>query len=116
MKVVKISDLKSEEPVSAHFIGKVGVQTMQDDRSSDDPRIIVVNFTPGAHSEFHVHNFDQILYVTKGKGVISTDNGESVVLPGTIIFLRAGDRHQHAAAKDSEFSHLVINANRVQRQ
>jgi quercetin dioxygenase-like cupin family protein len=53
-------------------------------------------------------SIDQILIVTKGKGIIATESEEISVVPGDIFFIPAGDKHWHGAAKDSIFSHFYV--------
>jgi len=108
MKVVRISDIEAQDgSTNKIFKGKVSVQNIIGE-STDEFRVIVVNFSPGAVNVFHTHTFDQVLYVTEGKGVVSTEAEEIVVTPGTVIFIPAGENHWHGATKDSAFSHIAI--------
>jgi quercetin dioxygenase-like cupin family protein len=70
--------------------------------------ILLVTFSPGARLNFHTHTFEQILYVTEGKGIVATRQKEQTVTPGTVIFIPAGEVHWHGATKDSSFSHIAI--------
>jgi len=107
MKVVRTSDVEAQESTSKIFRGRV---TRQDiiGKSADEFRVSVINFTPGAVNVFHIHTFDQILYVTEGTGIVATENEEVTVTPGTVILIPAGESHWHGATKDSVFSHIAI--------
>ena len=107
MKVVRISDVKAEKATSPIFSGEVSRQDLIGE-DEDETRISVINFSPGAVNVFHTHTFDQILYVTEGKGIVAMENEEVTVTPGTIIVFPAGERHWHGATKDSAFSHIAI--------
>ena len=108
MKVVKISDVKAEESTSKIFRGgKVSIQRLIGE-STNELRVIEVNFSPGAACVFHTHTFEQVLYVTEGKGIVATENEEITVTPGTIIFIPAGEKHWHGATKDATFSHIAM--------
>jgi len=108
MKVVRIGDIEAQdESTNKIFKGKVSIQHIIGE-STGDFRVIVVHFSPGAVNVFHTHTFDQILYVTEGKGIVTTENEEVTVVPGTIIFIPAGENHWHGATKDSAFSHIAI--------
>ena len=107
MKVVRISEVKAQESTSKSFRGKVRTQSIIG-KSGDELRVTVVNFSPGAVNVFHTHTFDQILYVTKGTGIVATESEEVTVTPGTFIFIPAGERHWHGATKDTAFSHIAI--------
>ena len=108
MKVVNIGDVAaqdaSDNPI---FRGKVSIQRLIGD-GSGDLRVSVVNFSPGAVNVFHTHTFDQVLYVTQGEGIVSTEEKEVKVTPGTVIFIPAGENHWHGATKESKFSHIAI--------
>lgn len=108
MKVVKTSDIEAQESTSQIFRGKVSMQPIIG-KSEDELRVAVVNFSPAAVNVFHTHTSDQILYVTKGKGIVATENEEVSVTPGTFIFIPAGERHWHGATKDTAFSHIFIS-------
>jgi len=108
MKVVKISDIKAGESTNPIFTGgKVSIQRLIGEKE-DELRVSVVNFSPGAVNVLHTHTYDQILYVTEGKGIVATENEEITVTPGTIIFIPAGEKHWHGATKDTAFSHIAI--------
>ena len=107
MKVVKISEVKAEESTSKIFRGKVTTQRLVGE-SSDEFRVSVVNFSPGAVNVLHSHTFSQVLYVTEGTGIVATENEEITVTPGTVIFIPAGEKHWHGATKDTAFSHIAV--------
>lgn len=108
MKVVKTSDIEARESTSKIFRGKVSIQHLIGE-SEDELRAAVVNFSPGAVNVFHTHTSDQILYATKGTGIVATKSEEITVTPGTIIFIPAGEKHWHGATKDAAFSHIFIS-------
>ena len=108
MKVVKTSDIEAQESTSKIFRGKVSIQPIIGE-SEDELRAAVVNFSPGAVNVFHTHTSDQILYVTKGTGIVATTSDEVTVTPGTFILIPAGEKHWHGATKDTAFSHIFIS-------
>jgi len=107
MKVIKTSNTEAQESANKIFRGKVSIQSVIG-KSEDDLRVIVVNFSPGAVNVFHSHTFNQLLYVTEGKGIVATESREVTVTPGTFIFIPAGEKHWHGATKETAFSHLAI--------
>ncbi len=70
--------------------------------------VISVTFNPGAKLNFHTHTYEQILYVTEGKGIVATKEKECVVTTGEAIFIAPGEVHWHGATEDSSFSHIAI--------
>ncbi len=109
MKVIKVSDIEPQEATSNVLRGKVTSQRIISERN-DELSIGLVNFSKGTVRGFGTHTFDQVLYVTEGSGIISTETEEVTVTPGTFIFIPAGERHRHGAAEDSAFSHITIKS------
>jgi len=108
MKVVSISEVAATDARdSPIFRGAVRVQNVIGE-GSGELRVIVVHFSPGAVNIFHTHTFDQVLYVTEGKGIVATEKEEVTVTPGTIVFIPAGENHWHGATGDSAFSHIAF--------
>jgi quercetin dioxygenase-like cupin family protein len=70
--------------------------------------VLLVTFGKGARLNFHVHTYEQILYVTEGKGVVATRKEEKVVTPGTVVYIEPGEAHWHGATEDSSFAHICI--------
>ena len=109
MKVIRIRDTETEEITSNVLSGKVTRQSIISKRN-DELNIALVSFSKGATREFNTHTFDQVLYVTEGSGIITTETEEVTVTPGTFIFIPAGERHRHSATKYSTFSHITLKS------
>jgi quercetin dioxygenase-like cupin family protein len=92
------------------FTGPVSQQTIIDTKLSKHFSIRQVNFDKGVRNKFHAHSFDQILIITKGKGIVATDKEQITVEPGDVVFFPAGEKHWHGATKDSAFSHLYVTS------
>jgi quercetin dioxygenase-like cupin family protein len=88
--------------------GPVHRQTLIDTKDTGGFSVLMVTFGPGARLNFHAHTYEQILYVTGGKGIVATRSKEEVVTPGTCIYVAPGEVHWHGATGDSSFSHLAI--------
>ena len=80
---------------------------------SEEYDVNVVNFGRGVRNKFHSHDYEQILIVTSGKGIIATEKEEKVITVGDVVFIPADEIHWHGAAPDSEFSHIYINASKT---
>ena len=70
--------------------------------------ILLVTFEPGARLNFHIHDYEQILVVTEGTGIVATKEEERTVKPGDVIYIAPGENHWHGATPDSAFSHIAI--------
>jgi 4-carboxymuconolactone decarboxylase len=108
MKVFKTIQVKKQPSNSAMFTGPVDMQDFVGPELSRRFLIKQVNFGRGVRNKFHTHSIEQVLIVTEGKGVVATESEEITVVPGDIIFIPAGEKHWHGAAKGSTFSHVYV--------
>lgn len=74
-----------------------------------------VTFEPGCRNNWHIHHADkgggQILLCTDGRGWCQFWGEDARELhPGDVVFIPAGVKHWHGAAKDSWFSHVAFEA------
>jgi quercetin dioxygenase-like cupin family protein len=109
MIINNIHDLESVE-TRDEIVGQGPVhrKTLIDAKDTGGFGVLLVTFGPGARLNFHTHTYEQILYVTEGKGIVATRSQETTVTPGTCIFIPPGEVHWHGATQDSSFSHLAI--------
>jgi quercetin dioxygenase-like cupin family protein len=107
MHVVRMNDVPKTPRVSPLFTSEeITVQQLIPE--GGDYNMFVVNFGRGVRNKFHVHESDQILIVTAGKGIVATEEAQRVVAVGDIILFPAGEKHWHGATEDSAFSHIYI--------
>ena len=107
MKVITMDKVLKEPFDNPIFTGRdVTRQVLL--QESHNFTVNIVNFGKGVRNKFHAHNNEQILIVTRGRGIVATESEERVVSEGDIIFIPAGEKHRHGATKDSEFSHIFI--------
>ena len=108
MKGVRMNEVAKKPYRTPVFTGPdVTRQVLVPD--SKEFNVVVVNFGKGVRNKFHAHDTEQILIITSGKGIVATEKEEKVVTPGDIIFIPAGEKHWHGAAKDTEFSHIYVS-------
>lgn len=108
MKVIKIAQVAKEPQINQLFTGQVNTQSIIGPELSKRFMIRQVNFDHGVRNKFHSHTIEQILIVTEGQGIVATDEEEINVGIGDIIFIPAGEKHWHGAAKGATFSHLYV--------
>jgi len=117
MRVLKINDLPEKAmgtatPI-AGWIGGTVSRTRQEiitDGQSEQFRRNVVNFRAGATTGWHVHDCDQILVVTAGRGIVASETEEREIAVGDVVHIKAGERHWHGATADSPMSHITVTA------
>jgi 4-carboxymuconolactone decarboxylase len=109
MIVVNEDSVETVE-TSDEIVGKGPVyrKSLIDAKDTGGFGVLLVTFAEGARLNFHTHTYEQILYVTEGKGIVATRDEEKVVTPGTVIFIPANEVHWHGATGDSSFSHIAI--------
>ena len=107
MKIVKMDDV-TKAPVESPLFTGSDVTRQDFFPESHDFTASIVNFGKGVRNKFHAHDCEQILIVTGGKGIVSTEKEEKMVTEGNIILIPAGEKHWHGATKDSAFSHIFI--------
>ena len=107
MHVINMNEAPKASRVSPLFTGKdVTVQPLIPE--GGDYNMSIVNFGKGIRNKFHTHESDQILIVTKGKGIVATEQEQRDVTVGDVILFPAGETHWHGATEDSDFSHIYI--------
>ena len=115
MRVLKINALPQEAmgtatPIAGWTGGAVSRtrQAIIGDGQSEHFRCNVVNFRVGATTGWHVHDCDQILVVTAGRGVVASETEEREITVGDVVHIKAGERHWHGAKADSPMSHITV--------
>lgn len=80
------------------------------DGISETVRVGLVDFEEGAGNKPHTHVGDQILIITEGECVVTTDDGEFVAGVGDVVIIPAGAVHTHCARSGKIMSHWGIMA------
>jgi len=107
MEIRKINEIDKESAASSLFTSDdVSRQPLAP--SSDDFNCSIVNFGTGVKNKFHVHESDQILIVTEGKGIVATESLESELAVGEVVFAPAGEKHWHGAVAGNSMAHLSV--------
>jgi quercetin dioxygenase-like cupin family protein len=97
----------------AGWTGGAVIRTRQEvisDGQSEHFRCNVVNFRVGATTGWHVHDCDQILVVTAGRGFVASETEEREITVGDVVHIKAGERHWHGARADSPMSHITVTS------
>ena len=113
MKVVRGREGRPTEHRTETFTGDVFADAVLLDEG------LMVNsvfFTPGARTYWHRHEITQVLYVTHGRGLLwSSDEGRGSILePGDVAHIPAGERHWHGGAPESFLLHLAISVGKTE--
>lgn len=77
----------------------------------DGVRLDRISYLAGAHTHWHVHTGEQILYGREGLGWVKFDGRARVAIePGTVAYVPVGVRHWHGATPDGALVHLAFTA------
>lgn len=107
MRVVRIDDIPAQPANRPIFLGQVETQPLLDD-VSEQVRLTVVRFNPGARTKMHTHTFEQVLLITEGKGIVATEHEEHIVTPGMVVVIPPGEPHRHGATAETPMAHISI--------
>lgn len=97
--------------VGDYFTGKSYFNPLIKEADVDEVAVNV-SFEPGSRTFWHAHvGGYQMILATGGEGWYQEEGKPAQKLtPGDAVIAKDGVRHWHGAAKDSWFSHLVINS------
>lgn len=69
----------------------------------------VVNFEPGARTNWHTHPVGQIIVITDGVGWVQTEGAPRIeVGTGDIVYFNPNVRHWHGATDKTYMQHIAI--------
>lgn len=92
-----------------NFSGQVAVDIKAAGDSGKHAGVGLVTFMPGARTAWHTHPVGQLLIVTDGKGWVQEEGQpKREIKAGDVVWIEAGVKHWHGAAKESRMSHLAI--------
>lgn len=100
---------KPNDAYAKYFVGQSYLAPIV----TDGIPISNVTFEPGCRNNWHIHHATkgggQTLVCVGGRGYYQEWGKKPVLmLPGDVVFIRAGVKHWHGAAPRSWFSHLAI--------
>ena len=112
MEVIKSGTGPREDATNAPLFvgGKVTRQPLVDREVSDYFNFGLVSFAAGARNKFHTHTSDQVLFVTRGTGLVASRSEQIEVHEGDTILIPRGEEHWHGATADSDFTHISLQS------
>ncbi len=118
-----LRDIAPDQAMLKYFKGHVEIKKMVTEAASKEVETYLVAFSNGARTKLHYHEADQILFVTKGKGIVilqtkvemENDNAarvhmdeEHALEEGDFVCVPAYTWHWHGAQKGEDFEHIQI--------
>jgi quercetin dioxygenase-like cupin family protein len=105
---VHANELRREELTGALFTSPVTARAAVDEGDGAQFNIAYIDFPDGARNRFHRHTTDQVLIVTRGKGMVATEHERIALSEGDIVHAPAGEIHWHGAMAGSSMTHISI--------
>lgn len=91
------------------FSGHVVVDMLYSADGETQASVGLVEFAPGAHSNWHSHPAGQYLIVTQGEGWVQEWNGEKqLIKAGNVVWTPPLVKHWHGATESKSMSHYAI--------
>jgi quercetin dioxygenase-like cupin family protein len=91
------------------FTGQVTVTPMFSASKHSNASGGLVEFTPGARSNWHTHPAGQTLVITSGTGWVQQEGDEKIeIKPGDVIWTPPGVKHWHGATSKNSMSHIAV--------
>ncbi|MFI8481424.1 cupin domain-containing protein [Pseudomonas sp. NPDC078700] len=92
------------------FTGRVRIDRIFTAPAPARVGVAVVNFEPGARTNWHTHPLGQALLVTDGVGWTQCEGGpKTEIRSGDLIWCNCGRRHWHGATDTTAMQHVAIN-------
>lgn len=108
MKLFHLKTVKKNKIGAPIFTGTVVRQSPFADTKNADVSVDYIYFPKGVKNNFHKHSNDQVLIMTKGRGIIATKSKKIRVKPGDVVWIPAGEVHWHGADANSSFTHISV--------
>lgn len=70
--------------------------------------ISLVRFPRGVRRPWSAHTQDQYAWIISGTGIIASEDNETELAPGSLVFIPANTMHQHGASDDSDMTQLSV--------
>ncbi|MBK0420272.1 cupin domain-containing protein [Leucobacter sp. CSA1] len=55
------------------------------------------------------HTEDEIYVILEGRGILRTESGDGLAVPGAALFVPAGERHSFTAITESLFMYVIFS-------
>jgi quercetin dioxygenase-like cupin family protein len=111
MKHLQDSDVPFEPVDPKNFVGSARVKKLPMVEGRGESVIVyLVDFEPGARTNWHRHTAPQLLLVKEGRGLVQKW-GESVraMAAGDAIAIEPNEKHWHGAAPETRMAHFAVN-------
>lgn len=117
MRIINDEDVKIEK-VEMEGAKDVSIQILIGMNEGSD-NIIMRYFRIGknGHTPFHGHNYEHVIKVQKGKGVVVNEKEEEIEIePGMSLYIAPNELHQFKNYNDEVFEFICIIPNQESKK
>ena len=111
MKLLQGENARFEPADPKNFVGSARVKKFpMVDGAGQSVIVYLVDFEPGARTNWHRHSAPQLLLVQEGRGLVQKW-GEPVraIAAGDAITIEPNEKHWHGAARETRMAHFAVN-------
>lgn len=109
MQVLRNGSAASIKGPAEWFTGQVRLDRVFNPPEPARAGFALVNFEPGARTNWHTHPLGQTLIVTSGVGWTQCEGGpKTEIRAGDVIWCPCKHRHWHGATATTAMSHIAI--------
>ncbi|MEN5029385.1 cupin domain-containing protein [Pseudomonas sp. Ps21-P2] len=110
MQIHRAGSAKAIKGPADWFTGDVCIDRIFNAPAPARVGLAIVNFQPGARTNWHTHPLGQVLLVTDGVGWTQCEGGpKTEIRPGDLIWCNCGRRHWHGATDTTAMQHVAVN-------
>ena len=70
--------------------------------------MLMLTIAPGGHTPYHLHPWEEEIFILSGEGTFATHGGESLIRRGDALFLASGEEHQFVNTGKESPSFLCV--------
>ena len=110
MHILDLQSLSGEPGDPSYFTGAVTLRKMAVGPEVAPNKVLRVEFSPGARTNWHTHTGVQILFVAEGRCRFQHWGGPvQEAEPGETVYIPAGEKHWHGATPEAPMVHVALN-------
>jgi quercetin dioxygenase-like cupin family protein len=87
-------------------VSKAGLITATDHSPTSAMRLFEIR--PGGNTPYHAHDWEHVVYVLEGKGVLKTENGDAEFSAGDALLAAPGEKHNFVNTGDATLRFLCV--------
>ena len=112
MKHLSAPESPFEPADPRNFVGKAQVRRLPLVGGPEPVVVYLVEFEPGARTNWHRHSAPQLLLVTEGIGVVQKwGEPKRTIAAGEAVCIEPDEKHWHGAGPSTKMSHFAVNLN-----